>query len=182
MINIVNKQAASAEPLTLTKVISHYRAGCDVADVLPHDDNATGAEASGTWRGWWDILLAWDAPAASRAEAIDALQLAIEGEELCYSGLTTPMMKAALGWLQSAADSDSDPDSGPRLPAGPARDELEMNLHRISGFALVVDLLLSEFREFNDAERNAVVLQLEPLQGAIIAARGAFRKLCGRQA
>ena len=55
-----------------------------------------------TWLPPLEVLENWDSPAASLAGAISALAFALkESEDFCCSSLVSPMLRAALGYLEN---------------------------------------------------------------------------------
>jgi hypothetical protein len=93
----------SIDPLYVA--IGHYTAGMATFNVIKEKDWAAagGEEAviEGTYGAPMRILEEWQQPAQTREGAIEALKLAIaDGEWFDASSIASPMMKAALAYLE----------------------------------------------------------------------------------
>ncbi len=105
--NAATSQANAAQPapqgMSLMANIDRFRfylerfAGTDYRTV-----EETTAGSVSTWRPWFDVLLAWDTPAANMNEALAALRL-VEDElrENPDSPLAKPMIRAALSYFET---------------------------------------------------------------------------------
>lgn len=89
--------------MSLTANIDRFRFYCErfaSTDYQTVEDTKAGCIA--TWRPWFDVLLAWDTPAASFNEAIAALRLVDdELKENQESPLAKSMIRAALSYFES---------------------------------------------------------------------------------
>ena len=101
--------AASQDPLYIA--LSKYSAGMATFNVINEVDWAAagGEEAviEGTYGAPMEVLENWDAPAATREGAIEALQLIIhECKWFSASSLIAPMAEAVLGYLKNVQAPD----------------------------------------------------------------------------
>ena len=92
-----------ADRISLTTAILRYRGAVytHMADQSLAEDLGRDTNLPRTFIPAMEALEQWARPAASLAEAIDALELAIEDYEKGYTPRIPAMMKAAAGWMRS---------------------------------------------------------------------------------
>jgi hypothetical protein len=95
--------AATADPLGAA--CAAYAAALEDynANAPSEDDAAANAYAAMTWKPARDVLENWTEPAVSRDGAMAALRLAAQEEDTGYSGLTSPLLTAALAYFEQEA-------------------------------------------------------------------------------
>ncbi len=95
--------AATPDPLAAA-CAAYVAALEDYNANAPSEDAAANAYAATTWKPARDVLENWTEPAVSRDGAMAALRLAArEEEDTGYSGLTSPLLTAALAYFEKEA-------------------------------------------------------------------------------
>lgn len=103
MMDFSKTSAGQAGEPSLMDTIQHYYAGMADFDaqIYGHDNEKADAYAAKSWMPPFRKLEAWDAPAKSHTEALEALRLARkEAEVFACSELTVPLLGAVISFLE----------------------------------------------------------------------------------